>query len=296
MRAAWATAALALVAGGCLRSTAYTCETDGDCVFQGQGVCEDVGYCSFADDGCASGRRFGEGAGPYADQCVAVAVDAAVADAPVDAPVDALVDAPVDAPVDAQVDAPVDAPVDAAPTVGCLDPGNGTTFPMGSPCNGWGTPFGSAATVQQTGGRLTVTLNAGVVSIGGCAHAAIPFAAPGALVEVERVVDGANARTRLELEGSGFSIGTEGTMIVARAGGAVVASAAYSPVAMRWWRLRPAAGGVVFETSPDAQTWIRLGSSALAPPASAPLRVLAETVAGEPAPGSARFPSANLCP
>lgn len=44
---------------GCHR--AFSCEEDPQCQLDGvQGACEGNGYCSFPDDGCASGRRFGE--------------------------------------------------------------------------------------------------------------------------------------------------------------------------------------------------------------------------------------------
>ena len=291
-------AVLGLGAGGCLRSTAYSCSTDEQCVRAGErGTCEAVGYCAFADDGCTSGRRYGEGAGAYSDACVGdERVDAAAIDGRTDGPPgDGRDAATIDARTDAAVDAATDAPIDAAP-VGCLDPGNGTTFPNGPPCAGWGTPFGSNVTVQQVGGRLTVTPAAGLVANGGCAHAAVPFAAPGALVEVERTVEGANGRTRLELQGTGWSIGAEGGMMVARANDGVVAMVPYSALAMRFWRLRPAGTGVVYETSPDALGWTAFASSPLAPPASAPIRVVGETVAAEAAPGSARFQSLNVCP
>jgi hypothetical protein len=34
-------------------------------------MCQPVGYCSFPDPACTSGQRYGELAGPLADQCVA---------------------------------------------------------------------------------------------------------------------------------------------------------------------------------------------------------------------------------
>ncbi len=51
---------------GCLRSTQFQCATDADC--GANGVCEAVKFCSFPDDACG-GRRFGDSAGPYANQC-----------------------------------------------------------------------------------------------------------------------------------------------------------------------------------------------------------------------------------
>jgi len=57
--------------GGCLRSTQYHCSADTECVNSGvQGTCETVGFCSFPDGACQSGRRFGELVGPQSNQCV----------------------------------------------------------------------------------------------------------------------------------------------------------------------------------------------------------------------------------
>lgn len=274
-------AVLAAGAGACLRSTTFECGQDSECVFGEQGTCEDVGYCSFPDPGCDSGRRFGDGAGEYAGACVGESTDARV-----DAP--ATDGRPIDAPTDGSIDAPV--------SVGCVDPGNGTTFPNGQPCNNWGSMFNSNAQVQNAGGRLTVTPAANMVTFGGCVHAAVPFDAPGVFVELERVVDGASARTRLELAGTGVTLGVEGGMLVARAADVVIASAPFSVVSMRWWRMRPAGAGVRYETSSDGMTWTLFASSATGAPAMAPIRVVGETTAGEPAPGTARFAGVNLCP
>jgi hypothetical protein len=82
---------VALLATGCLPKTEYKCSVNGDCTAGGS-ICEPTGYCSFADTSCASGQRYGELSGTYANQCV----DGAGGDAGVD--VDAGVDAPPDAP------------------------------------------------------------------------------------------------------------------------------------------------------------------------------------------------------
>lgn len=51
--------ALALSLCGC-RDASFTCEDDGECSRDGAaGVCEVNGHCSFEDDSCPSGRRFG---------------------------------------------------------------------------------------------------------------------------------------------------------------------------------------------------------------------------------------------
>ncbi len=81
---------LLAVTTACLRQTEYHCTSDAEC--GPQGVCEpSVMFCSFPDATC--GRKFGDSAGSYANQCVAgtVGVDAAV-DVPVsiDAGIDGL--------------------------------------------------------------------------------------------------------------------------------------------------------------------------------------------------------------
>ncbi|MEM6293954.1 MAG: LamG domain-containing protein [Myxococcota bacterium] len=54
---------------GCPSDASFQCDDDTAC--GGEGQCEANGYCSFPDDGCASGRRFGELAIPgIADLCV----------------------------------------------------------------------------------------------------------------------------------------------------------------------------------------------------------------------------------
>jgi hypothetical protein len=51
---------IAVVAAAC-RAGAFACEQDADCAGGGAaGICEAAGACSFADDDCASGRRYGD--------------------------------------------------------------------------------------------------------------------------------------------------------------------------------------------------------------------------------------------
>jgi hypothetical protein len=88
--------AACVLLSGCLRDTAFRCATDAECGVKG--TCQtDVGYCSEADVGCASGLRFGASAGAYANQCVG---EIGAPDAGLDAPGD-------DAASDAATDAPI---------------------------------------------------------------------------------------------------------------------------------------------------------------------------------------------
>lgn len=52
----------------CLRKTEFHCTVDGDCT--GGGFCEATSYCSFTDTACPDGRRYGDFAGSYSNQCV----------------------------------------------------------------------------------------------------------------------------------------------------------------------------------------------------------------------------------
>jgi Lectin C-type domain len=68
MRAALLAIALVCGLAGCLRSTQFTCDLDGDCT---GGRCEPTGFCSFADPACTSGSRYGELSGSLSNTCVA---------------------------------------------------------------------------------------------------------------------------------------------------------------------------------------------------------------------------------
>lgn len=62
--------AAALLAS-CVRTGSYECGSADQCLRDGvQGRCEAVSFCSFPDPACASGARFGDYAGDYANRCV----------------------------------------------------------------------------------------------------------------------------------------------------------------------------------------------------------------------------------
>ena len=82
MRASWILiVVIAAGAGACLRSTVYRCSTNTECGTGGS--CESVGFCSFPDTGCATGERFGDSAGPLANQCTGTSgLDGGLTDSP----------------------------------------------------------------------------------------------------------------------------------------------------------------------------------------------------------------------
>lgn len=61
---------LALACAGCLRSSSFACAEDSQCTGSPGGTCQAVGFCSFADESCPGGQRYGDHSGPYAGQCV----------------------------------------------------------------------------------------------------------------------------------------------------------------------------------------------------------------------------------
>ncbi|MBI5481575.1 MAG: hypothetical protein HY906_22150 [Deltaproteobacteria bacterium] len=92
---------VALAAGGCVKVEPFACTSTSACVRAGEpGTCEPTGWCSFPDPSCASGWRYGAGAGGgLADACVEGSRP------PADGGQDAAPDAGGDAePVDAKVD------------------------------------------------------------------------------------------------------------------------------------------------------------------------------------------------
>ncbi len=62
---------------GCGGAEVFACRQSADCAGREGGVCEPDGWCSFPDDGCASGRRYGRWVG---DDLAQTCVPADVAD------------------------------------------------------------------------------------------------------------------------------------------------------------------------------------------------------------------------
>jgi len=63
--------AAAATTAGCFKAAEFACTSDADCM-RGDvlGACELVGYCSFPDPACDTGRRFADYSGAYTGACV----------------------------------------------------------------------------------------------------------------------------------------------------------------------------------------------------------------------------------
>lgn len=91
MRAIAICVVLAATAAGCLRGTAFRCESNTDCGTTG--TCESIGYCSIANAGCVdTGRSYTESAGQgLANTCVTSVNPDAGLDAGADASIDGMI-------------------------------------------------------------------------------------------------------------------------------------------------------------------------------------------------------------
>jgi hypothetical protein len=64
----WCSAVFGVLVGGCISDVGYPCTTDEHCTLDPTGRCEPAtAYCSYEDEGCPSGRRYGR----YAEEGVA---------------------------------------------------------------------------------------------------------------------------------------------------------------------------------------------------------------------------------
>lgn len=199
---------------------------------------------------------------------------------------------------DGSIDSSVDASTIISQTT-CTPPGNACSFPGGLPCSCWGTPMMVNAGLSESAGTLTVTPNADTIGAqGSCLRSATPFPAAGAIVEISSVVSGAQGLTAIQIGGSPdvYQLAVYNGNLIAEDGSGTLITTPYAAVPMRWWRIRPSGGGVIFETSPDGRTWTTLTTSARAPSTSYAVRLIGGTIGGQAAPGSAKFESVNDCP
>jgi hypothetical protein len=68
----WAAVGLGLAVAACMQNQTFVCDNDAQCVAgNGVGQCEVDKHCSYPDEDCESGRRYGEWSGERSGQCVA---------------------------------------------------------------------------------------------------------------------------------------------------------------------------------------------------------------------------------
>ena len=162
-----------------------------------------------------------------------------------------------------RTDGAIDSGVDAAPPCAVF---MDITFDAQDVCEPWADPVMlNGAVVTQAPGMLTVRPSTMTNSYGGCqAKGGIPFTTDGIVVEVEKVLD--DGYTVLHLGGSiDVQIMASGGLLrLSNTPGTLIwndqPDPAYSPIAMRWWRLRRySPSELIAEYSADGKDWRRLG-------------------------------------
>lgn len=149
---------------------------------------------------------------------------------------------------------------------------------------------------------ITISGGAAGASHGGCTQGgSMPFDAAGIFVEVAQTLAGATSYTNLNAYNadagiSGRLVVKDGSFALIDGANTPIVSATYNATAMRWWRLRPDAAGVIADVSPDGTTWTRFGLAPGAPPAAIVIDLGAGTDVAESNPGMAEFRNLDICP
>jgi hypothetical protein len=172
-------------------------------------------------------------------------------------------------------------------------------FTTSTPCSSWGGSSANLATIMQGGGMFSISPSVAVAGThGGCAeNGSMQFGPHGLFIEVTSVVTGQTAYTNLNAYAA--PSGLNSTLVAKGGVLSLLGSSAqipYDPTAMRWWRLRPTASGVIGEYSADALSWTMLGVVPGQPPAMIRLDFGAGTDNPEPTPGTAVFHNLDICP
>ena len=186
---------------------------------------------------------------------------------------------------------------DGSTALGCISPGDGDPFNSSTPCGGWGTQIMTqSCALSESGGMLLVLPTPTVVNArGGCRRTGAALTAAGVFVEISRVLDQGNTEFVAAAGGASFAMSISSNTIAFTQNGDAM-TRAYDPVAMRWLRMRPSGGKLVFETSRDAHTWTIQRTSTVAVPTMADVTIDAVTPAVVVMPGFAQFEGVDVCP
>ncbi len=239
----------------------FVCEQDDQC--GGGGTCQSVGYCSFPDDTCDSGQRFGDHSGSVSDECVAVETMT-------------------------ETTAATTSPPGTTTVPMTSDGGESTTTSVGetsteeSSTTGPPLPACSLTYVDVFDGDALsedwfVTGDQTLIAVGGGAVTMTVSASPGVeyvqlVLQVASGLDLSDGWVRVEISGVPNELRKQGTLTLSTDDGSYLWLAEsgirptapdamlpglgdWDPVAHRWLQMRGDAGELIFEFSEDAITW-----------------------------------------
>jgi len=169
--------------------------------------------------------------------------------------------------------------------------------PGEQPCDLWGVALGDTSIAN---GELVAVPETDGAQSGCDARAAEPLVASGVFVEVPQIGTHPDEYTFLTVyttpdTGPAWSITAGGGNISFGADGDTT-MIPYDPTGARWWRIRPSAGVMVGELSPDGLTWTTLGVSSDAPPMTVSPKLGIGAGGGEPTTTEAHFAQLGVCP
>jgi hypothetical protein len=181
----------------------------------------------------------------------------------------------------------------------CLSPGYGDGFDEVFPCNAIGMPQVSNGGLNVMNSEMTLTPNANAATNLGCVRMSGVFGAAGTFIEIGQILP-APGQTVLTITGttSGYTAGfiEQGGLLAFTDSGGGLVMHNYDATADRWWRIRPQAGRMIAETSPNGKTWTMFASTTATAPAAVSIAAYVQTDASNMAPGTAVFQGIDMCP